>query len=431
MRLTSIKSRYFIFLLSLVLLVSGLVVSGAGATEGPANRTASISTDKILSADEIIRQALNDSLYYRFDPWFELFKQNIAELEKQPDTRVNRLEKIRYYFYYAGLLGEICHTLAFTSKYKIESIENDFILYSLKAKELAVEFLDDENLNEDQRGEGNLYLGAIEGYIGIFEYGRGNFFQALINGFRADNHLEKALALAPHHVDAHVGLGIYRYGNSRLGGFGNFLLQGGSDLREVGLNHLERAIQNNAPSKPLALKSLIWFYISEQINPANEDLPADHPLSKSVIRLKTLELMSAMEKEYFSNPPYADFQGNKQLILMQALQNVIDGDFQIAKTRFEKVLKICDHLIRSGFKINPQLTDSVRAGIKFSNIMLLSPAEESQEEIRSACKQVEDQLYFLNNGGTLVQYDSKKIRGELHTLFSNALTGLSKKMKCS
>jgi hypothetical protein len=398
--------------------------------EEPANKTATISADQTLSADEIIRQALNDSLYYRFDPWFKLFQQNIAELEKKPDTRANRLAKIRYYFYYAGLLGEVCHTLAFTSKYKIEAIENEFIHYSLKAKELAVEFLDDENLSDDQRGEGNLYLGAIEGYIGIFEYGAGNYFQALINGFWADNHLEKALELAPDHVDAHVGLGIYRYGTSRLGGFGNFLLQGGSDLREVGLEHLERAIQNNAPSKPLALKSLIWFYISEQINPANADLPADHPLSNGVIRQRTLELMSSMEKEYFSNPPYDDFQGNKQLILMQALQNVIDGDFLHAKTRFEKVLKICDHLILRGFKINPQLTDSVKAGIKFSKIMLLSPAEESQEEIRSACLKIEDQLYFLNSGGTLVQYDSKRIRSELHSLFSNALTDLSKKIKC-
>jgi len=426
MRFIPINSKYF---LSIFLLVSGLIVAGVWATDEPTGETVSISTT--LSADEIIRQALKDSLYYRFDHWFDLFKQNIAELEKQPESRANRLAKIRYYFYYAGLVGEICHTLAFTSKYKIEAIENDFIHYSLKAKELVLEFLDDENLTDDQRGEGNLYLGAIEGYIGIFEYGRGNFIQALINGFRADNHLEKALALAPHHVDAHVGLGIYRYGNSRLGGFGNFLMQGGRDLREVGLNHLERAIQNNAPSKPLALKSLIWFYISEQINPANADLPADHPLSNGVIRQKTLDLMSSMEKEYFSDPPYDDFQGNKQLILMQALQNVIDGDFQNAKTRFEKVIEICEHLIRRGFKINPQLTDSVKAGIKFSKIMLLSPAEESKEEIRSACKKVDDQLDFLNSGGTLVQYDSKKIRGELHTLFSNALTDLSKKMKCS
>jgi hypothetical protein len=418
-------------IISIFLLFSFLVVSGASATENSTHKTATISADTVLSADAIIRQALNDSLYYRFDHWFELFKHKIAELEKRPDTRVNRLKKIRYYFYYSGLLGEVCHTLAFTSKYKIEAIEKDFIHYSLKAKELAGQFLDDENLNDEQRGEGNLYLGAIEGYIGIFEYGAGNLLQALINGFSADNHLEKALALAPDHVDAHVGLGIYRYGNSRLGGIGNFLMQGGSDLRKVGLNHLERAIQNNAPSKPLALKTLIWFYISEQINPANADLPADHPLSNGVIRQKTLELMSSMEQEYFADPPYDDFQGNKQLILMQALQNVIDGDFQNAKTRFEKVMKICEHLIDRGFKINPQLTDSVKAGIKFSEIMLLSPAEESKEEIRSACLKIDDQLNFLNNGGTMVEYDSKKIRSELHSVFANSLTGLSAKMKCS
>ena len=109
--------------ISIILFFSFLVVNGVWATERSADKTVEISVDHSLSTDEIIRQALNDSLYYRFDSWFDLFKQKIAELERLPDTVTNRLAKIRYHFYYAGLLGELCHTLAFTSKYKIPAIE--------------------------------------------------------------------------------------------------------------------------------------------------------------------------------------------------------------------------------------------------------------------------------------------------------------------
>jgi hypothetical protein len=46
----------------------------------------------------------------------------------------------------------------------------------------------------------------------------------LVNGFQADNHLKKDLLLDPKRVDAYFGLGMYRYGNSRLGGFGNLVI---------------------------------------------------------------------------------------------------------------------------------------------------------------------------------------------------------------
>lgn len=384
-----------------------------------------------LSAEEIVRQALTDTLYYRFDKWFDLFDKKIALLEAAPNTLENRLDRIRYYFYYAGLVGEICHTLAFTSKYKIEEVENKFLRYSIRARELAREILDDPNLTDDQRARGYLYLGASEGYIAIFQYGGGHLFSALINGFQADNHLEKALSLGPNQTDAHFGLGIYRYGNSRLGGIGNFLMQGGRDLRQVGLQHIEQAIRDAAPSKPLAMKTLIWFYISEQINPDNLELPSDHPLSPAISRLRALQLMAAMEKQYFDNPPYKDFKGNKELALMQAIQKILDNDYSAARDRFEKVLEICDQLIGRGFAINPQLIDTVKAGIEFSDLMLMSPADGADDGGRSVCLKIDDQLIFLNSGGTLVEYDSKKIRRELHTVFANALNGLSKKMNCS
>jgi tetratricopeptide (TPR) repeat protein len=378
----------------------------------------------------IAHQALKDTLYYRFDNWFALFREKIEQLEAAPQSVGNRLEQIRYNFYYSGMLGEICHTLAFTSKYKIEKIEKEFLHYSTRAREMAREILKEPGLTDRQKAEAYLYLGAAEGYIGIFEYGAGNLLAALINGFQADNHLEKALAFAPDQVDANFGLGIYRYGNSRLGGIGNFLMQGGRDMRRVGLKHIERAIQENATTRPLAMKTLIWFYISEQINPKNSDVPGEHPLYPSKSRARALELMEEMDRDYFDNPPYDDFKGNKELTLMRALQFVLDGDYASAKSNFQKVLEICDHLTKKGFQINPQLIDSVKAGIKFSDLMLINPSEESAEAFQSACLKIDEQMLSLNSGGTMVEYDSKKIRRELHTVFVNALDGLSRKMKC-
>lgn len=386
---------------------------------------------KKMSAHEVAGRALTDSLYYKFDKWFEVFDTEIKRLEGSDRTLYNRLELMKYHFYYSGLLGELCHTLAFTSKYKIKEIAERFIVHSSQTKELANEILESANLTTRQQSEAYLYLGGAEGYIGIFEYGAGHLFQALINGFQADAHLEKALAIDPTQVDAHFGLGIYRYGNSRLGGFGNFIMQGGRDLRQKGLDHIERAIREKAPSKPLALKTLAWFYISEQVNPRNSEIPEGQQLSVSLSRSKAVEFMEALEAEYFSDPPYTDFKGNKELAMMRALQYILDSDYIQARAKFQEVLDISDNLKKSrGFAINPQLTDSVQAGIEFSDLMLMAPAKNDVDGVRSACLKVTEQLNFLNGGGSMVEYDSKKIRSELHSLFADRLEGISQQMNC-
>jgi hypothetical protein len=341
----------------------------------------------------------------------------------------NRVELMKFHFNYAGLLGELCHTLAFTSKYQDEKVAEKFLYHSRMVKELAHDVLDSVSVAPDQEAQANLFLGAAEGYIGIFEYGQGNLIEALINGFQADNHLEKALLLNPKLVDAYFGLGMYRYGNSRLGGFGNLIMQGGKDHRLVGLNHIEHAILNGGASQPLALKTLAWFYISEQINPANKDLPPENPLSRKKTRQNAIGLLIDLENRYFKQPvPHAHFQGNKELAIMKALQSVLDKDYARAGMEFKKVLQIIDHLQNRGFRINPQLTNSVEAGIDFCALMLLQATEE--EEKRSACMKVSEQMKFLNGGGSMVEYDSKKIRRELHAVFAEALNQKAEKMNC-
>ena len=225
------KTRFKIYCIAFALLVSA-EVSG---------RTLSSDIYK-LTADEMAPLALEDSMYYHFDEWFARFQGEINRLESATPSKENRIELMKYYFNYTGLLGELTHALAFTSKYQDTKISADFIFYSNRVKDLAHEVLDDDSKSIEQEAEADFFLGAAEGYIGIFEYGQGNLLQALVNGFQADNHLERALLLNPKLVDGYFGLGMYRYGNSRLGGISNFIMQGGKDLRQVGLSHIEHAI---------------------------------------------------------------------------------------------------------------------------------------------------------------------------------------------
>ena len=397
--------------------------------------TAATAVEKLdlqkMSAHEMGEQALTDSLYYKFDKWFDVFEREISRLEGSPESLSNRMELMKYNFYYSGLLGELSHTLAFTSKYKIEAVASRFILHSSRTKELAKEILESPDLTTGQQAEAYLYLGGSEGYIGIFEYGAGHLLTALVNGFQADTHLAKALALDPNQVDAHFGLGVYRYGNSRLGGVGNFIMQGGRDMRQKGLDHIEQAIREKAPSMPLALKTLAWFYISEQVNPGNSGIPEGQQLSVSLSRAKAVEFMETLESEYFANPTYPDFKGNKELAMMRDLQFILDSEYAKAKVKFQEVLEIAEDLKKNrGFAINPQLTDSIQAGVEFRDLMLMAPAKSDEAGVRSACLKVTDQLNFLNGGGAMVEYDSKKIRGELHSLFAGRLEGISRQMNC-
>ena len=382
-----------------------------------------------LSALEMAERALIDTLYYNFDPWFPRFERRIKQLEASPQTIANQLELMRFYFYMAGLHGELTHVLSFTSKYKIEKIKKDFLYYSDKAKALAETLLENPKLSKENHADAYFYLGVSEGYMALLEYGEGNLLSALIDGLSADNHLEDALELDPGHADAHVGLGIYRYGNTRLGGLGNFIMQGGSDMRLVGLRHIETALEKEILSKPLALKNLIWFYISEQINPENADLPNNNPLSIYVARSRALYLLDKYENLYFSNAPEG-FVGNKGLAMMKAIQFVLDGKYAEALNEFKKNLKICDYLLRvKKFKLNPQYVDTIKAAAEFSKLMIAAGANASGSSPKS-CTKINRQVRFLESGGSMVDYESSKIRGEIQDVFHNRLKSLSSRLGC-
>jgi hypothetical protein len=419
-------NKFFVRWIGVAVLLVCLCPGIAGAIETQVDVEKEIDS---LSALEMAERALIDTLYYHFDPWFPRFERRIKQLEASPQAIANQLELMRFYFYMAGLHGELTHVLAFTSDYKIQKIKKDFLYYSDKAKALAETLLENPKLSKENYADAYFYLGVSEGYMALLEYGEGNLFSALMDGLNADNHLEDALELDPGHADAHVGLGIYRYGNTRLGGLGNFIMQGGSDLRLVGLRHIETALEKEILSKPLALKNLIWFYISEQINPENASLPDNDPLSNYVARSRAMYLLDKYEKLYFVNAPEG-FVGNKGLAMMKAIQFVLNGDYVQALKEFEKNLRICDHLLRvKKFKLNPQYVSTIKAAAEFCKLMIAAGANTSASNPKS-CVKVAEKIDFIEDGGSMVDYESSKIRGEIQSVFYDRLKGLSSRLGC-
>jgi hypothetical protein len=418
--------KFFAVWISVPALLIFLWIEIAGAVVAPTDIESEFD---VLPAMEMAERALIDTLYYNFDPWMQRFQRRIKKLEAGPQTLANQLELMRFYFYLAGLNGELTHVLSFTSKYKVEQIKNDFLYYSGKAKTLAETLLENPELSKENYADAYFFLGASEGYMALLEYGEGNLLSALIDGLAADNHFEDALKLDPDHADAHVGLGIYRYGNTRLGGLGNFIMQGGSDLRLVGLRHIEAALEKQILSRPLAIKTLAWFYISEQINPDNADLPDNDPLSSYVARARALYLLDKYQRLYFTEVPEG-FAGNKGLAMMKAIQFVLDDDYAHALEQFEKNLKICDYLIHvKKFKLNPKYVDTIKAAAKFCRLMIAAGSDTGVSNPKS-CIQINEQIDFIENGGSMIEYESSKIRGEIQEVFHYRLKGLSSRLNC-
>jgi len=384
-----------------------------------------------MPALEMAERALIDTLYYNFSDWVPRFQKSIDRLQAQPQNIANQLELMKFYFYMAGLNGELTHTLAFSSEFFVDSVKKNFSEYNEKAKTLANVLLDNPKITGQNRADAYFYLGMAEGYLALLQYGEGKFLSALINGLRADNHLEDTLKLDPNHADAHVGLGVYRYGNTRLGGLGNFIMQGGSDHRQVGLTHIENALTYEIMSRPLALKTLIWFYISEQINPDNSELPNDNPLSPYVSRARAHFLLDEYERRYFKEAEANGFVGNKGLALMSAIQHVLDRQYAKASAQFKKALKVTRYLIEEkGLQVNPKYGETVQAGIKFSDLMSVAEQSGLADPKNQVCREVKAQIAFVDNGGTMINYESSKIRQEIQDIFYQRLKEAARKHHC-
>ena len=422
LRMATLRSRV------MVLLIGTFLLAGFAAADGTQPDPEDYDS---MPAVEMAERALIDTLYYNFSDWVPRFQKRIDRLQAQPQNIPNQLELMKFYFYMAGLNGELAHVLAFTSEFFVESVKKNFSEYNEKAKSLAWDLLDNPKVTRQNRAEAYFYLGMAEGYLAMMQYGEGRFLSALFNGLKADNHLEDTLKLDPRHADAHVGLGVYRYGNTRLGGLGNFIMQGGADLRQVGLTHIETALNYEIISRPLALKTLIWFYISEQINPDNSELPQDHPLSPYASRARAHFFLDKYERRYFRQAEANGFVGNKGLALMMAIQHVLDRQYVQARDQFKKALRVTRYLIEvKGMQVNPKYGETVQAGIKFSDLMILAEREGGIDPASQVCRDVKEQIAFVDNGGTMINYESSKIRREIQDVFYHRLKEAVKKHRC-
>jgi len=316
--------------------------------------------------------------------------------------------------------------MGFNSEYKIQEIENNSLINIRLAKETAKKVLDRDGLTARQKAQAYQYLGASEGSLGVLEFMAGNIFSALINGFKADTHLEKALSLDPKLVAPYLGLGIYRYGNSRMGGLGNFIMQGGRDERATGLSHIQRVIDSRSITTPLATITLAWFYIAVQINPDNADLAEDHPLSVDVARVRVREFIAVLKNLYFNNPPDKTFVGNKGFAMLQAMQFILDGDYVKAREKFNKILRILDFLEDiKGYKVNPEQEKTIRAGIKFCDVMISGSNMPLQEKaVAGICSEINEQVNYMRNGGRIISFEGEKIRDEINDIFYHKIENL-------
>ena len=387
--------------------------------------------NKEYSAEEAFLLAYKDSLYYKIDDWIPVFDKRIASLKAGPQDVENQLELTKFYYNLGGLYGELTHIMGFNSKYKIKEIEEKSLINTRLAKETAKKILDRDNLTIKQKAQAYVYLGASEGSLGVLEFIAGNVVRALINGFKADNHLEKAIKLDSNLVDPYLGLGIYRYGNSRMGGLGNLIMQGGRDKRAVGLSHIQKVIDSNSFTSPLATITLAWFYIAVQINPDNFDLPNDHPLSLIIAGEKARHFIAILDRLYFSHPPDKAFVGNKGFAMLQAIQFIIDGDYINAREKFKQILRIINFLNnKKGYKVNPEQKITINAGIQFTDVMIMGekilPKAEDKLEI---CRKVKKQIEYMEQGGKVISYEVAKIRDEINDVFFNKIINLHK-MKC-
>lgn len=415
------------FCLFLTFLILTLVATNKAAADPLFLQNQDVPADSV--PPEILAQnALLDTLYYNYEKWIPAFKLEISRFKSRPLTLETQIRLMQYHFYLGGLLVEYSHTLVVTSKYRLKELEEEYLAYLNLAKQDAQNVIAHPDISTSQLAKAYFFLGSAEGYLGILEYGVGNYLGAFSNGFQADGHLEKALQLDPGLTDAYLGLGVYRYANSRVGGLGNLILQWGKDLRHTGILQVEKAFSAGTLTLPLAFKTLIWFYISEQINPRNADLPADHPLSASTCRQRAVELLKEMESRYFKNPPSPDFIGSKDLALMKAIQSFLDNDYAAAKMEFQKIVKIGAYLRdQKGYKINPKLISTAGIGVEFTEVLLESAKEPRDPEL---CRKIERQMGFIEGGNSIVERNSKAVRREILNIFYNKLVELSGKMSC-
>ena len=115
---------------------------------------------------------------------------------------------------------------------------------------------------------------------------------------------------------------------------------------------------------------------------------------------------------------------------MKAIQFILDRNYSKAREHFQRVLVISDFLEKTkDYEINPALAKTVKEGIKFCELMIAS-GKKANNGASAVCPKIEKQINFIENGGSMVEYESSKIRGEIQNVFHQRLKEMHNHRDC-
>jgi len=165
------------------------------------------------------------------------------------------------YFYYAAGVQEKIQKRNDLSDLK------RFYRYAKKSQKLSRKRL---RKNPDD-SVARLFLGCMDGYIGLLEARQRHLFRAFKNGIEAKGHLQKVIEKNPEIPDTYFALGMLYYFSSKKSREEKWpvswiirkFITKGKDMRQDGINMINHALKHNAISKDYARSVLMWIYLYE------------------------------------------------------------------------------------------------------------------------------------------------------------------------
>jgi tetratricopeptide (TPR) repeat protein len=128
-----------------------------------------------------------------------------------------------------------------------------------------------------------MYLGAMNGYIGLVEGRQRNLLRAFLSAVDAKSLLERARVERPDIADTGFGLGMIYYFASRksseVGGMTSWIITkfitNGRDMRNEAVEMINQAIEGNALSRDYARSAIMWIRLYEKNYSKARELAVD------------------------------------------------------------------------------------------------------------------------------------------------------------
>ncbi len=257
-----------------------------------------------MEVDSLVMKGLDLTFAMRFDEAIAQFDQVIAKDTTHPS---GYFMKSAVYFW------------KFTRNYRSQSIGDEFETVSLHALEIAEDFLEDNEDNQD----GMFYLGGIYGNLGRYYAIKRSYWNAYWYGRKGKNYLEDLVEINPNYYDAYLGLGIYHYYAAIMPRFLKFFsfILGIDGEKEQGIRELQLAIEKGTLTNNEARIFLSTIY-----------LRIEHEYEKA------LTLLEELYQQYPENPAFKVSLGwaytrlnddDKALLVFDEILNDKNLNFQL------------------------------------------------------------------------------------------------------